>query len=1684
MILQDSAFSMIGKGVRGDGRVVDGNHLRWFFKPEMGFPKYGFRLYRRDRRSWEHKRINIDFSNLSEEHYPPPFVVGGVSFVREPYVAVDSYDGCRGIGLKSTRLGGRIKRDTLDILFPEPAMDIKINLYSVGKAKVQVIACFADRPVRSSIFSLNPGNRLITLRADAVDKVRLVYMTTETASKCVLYKMGWIPVSVTDGGWVPIADLCLPVTHADYPCSHGAADDWAAARGRLDRHWRDRYGTDEPTFSQLHGYLEELVENGSTPQFYRTREEELTGTSMSEEAREPLRPLRTRLLQMLMTAGLDPGVAQMLGTYYVNLPIGEDPARGAVVGRYYDYKIEGFWTRIGKGGHYGSNAERRRDMADLPLSSLPLAMPAAQVEMDGFRFRSSQPMILEKYLGRKRLFIDTDLHVDLPAPMSMVHIKFKRTRTLPIHVHVFKGDGSSTIHTYDSLRTQSVTYRDHTRGIVGLMFYGHFRFYDLEYAHRDYAWICYNHAIRTRTAAPEPTGLKLYLLPGKTDPYSAASVGLKWKLPSPAAPQPDAAVFYEIQRLGIGKTEPERPGEISEDGFKSATKERPVLVARLPENTEGPPEFPPEWPKRTAAEKRDGIMPIFFIDPGNLKTDCWYAYRILGVDLFGCYSKSSAPGKWYDADNREQHPFSVRIRDLNPPPPPQAVTGKYLDPADPYLTKDEHDLARRGPGIAVAWRWPKALTEQAPDAHRFKVYFKPGRLNSLQGTVTEVTENSGSARKGLHIKKSIENFEASRNRVTMTLEDGEIGSLERGAVGRYFKYEGNFFPITNITLSGTRLRFVINHRAVIAARDTVAIETPGHGRGFRGTVSRVTSGRVVTIFLEREFEPKVLADADVPKILHCGGLWLKVTELNLYRWNRALGNGYVTLTVDNPVTIEPGQTGVFDVDVSRAEVRLEGEQVIGTNSMAGRRLRQMGKNFVIIRNNASRVSPGSAPGGGFSLVDVTLQNLTRSPREVPAAHQPASLSIAPSHPLFIDYGKPANWASGSWEGLTQKVDFSEGREAEEEMGGRDVAFLEYMCFILLESIPEAFRPVPTAETPMFPGNIAVTTVDRAGNESPVGQIQPIFTLLREKPPAPPVPDISEFVSTVPDYYGRSYFRVTWPVPDDRRPYFHQVYRGMDHGLMMVDLENHKDGHGETADRDLLQAIFGPGGVDRAPEIETDLHALDILIHEWDRAEPDQKQKPFALVQTAYTSLRADTRRYLGSLPENSGAFLPVSPNQDPADPGLWEGAQMVFKDKLEGKGRNRYFYRIAAMDKAGNISALSPSTPPVRVPDAFPPKAPVITKVLGGDRRVRLRWRRNTAAGMTFYRIFRCLDAADADDIRSMGEGPIAVLPADTPGMPLRVSVIKTRTAGESSEAAYLEAFFTPSAGSIAGVFLLDDAGEPVPGEEYFGGFVSLLLRVAVDYGNVFVCYRDTGGINRDTPAVTANGQVKIAVERDAPKIACINGVYREEDAARGTDVLEGIASGRIRLQTGEPVTLRNRSMAVDYEGIDGDAHTASAVPHELEYTDTELESGVYYYRVTAEREAVTTLVSPPSKIIEAVVFDNRPPEPPEWVSSDWIKLDDAGTVFPYGEEFEGAIPAITMAWGDIPEKFSLLLQKRERGSPFWNSVTPWLMGSTGYTDPKVYPDMAYDYRLKVKNQAGSMQAGDRREIEAVETDG
>lgn len=134
------------------------------------------------------------------------------------------------------------------------------------------------------------------------------------------------------------------------------------------------------------------------------------------------------------------------------------------------------------------------------------------------------------------------------------------------------------------------------------------------------------------------------------------------------------------------------------------------------------------WPG--PAVPRQWIRPVE--DPG------WYAVRLDGVDAFGRL------GPWTAAR-------TVHVGTAPEPGVPDALTARYLDPADPTLDDADLALCAGTPGLLVGWTWPAGRRLQAPlvdGSGEFRVYLRRGDPNLVTGTVLEVDRDTDRSRLG------------------------------------------------------------------------------------------------------------------------------------------------------------------------------------------------------------------------------------------------------------------------------------------------------------------------------------------------------------------------------------------------------------------------------------------------------------------------------------------------------------------------------------------------------------------------------------------------------------------------------------------------------------------------------------------------------------------------------------------------------------------------------------------------------------------------------------------------------------------------------------------------------------------------------------------------------------------------
>jgi hypothetical protein len=322
---------------------------------------------------------------------------------------------------------------------------------------------------------------------------------------------------------------------------------------------------------------------------------------------------------------------------------------------------------------------------------------------------------------------------------------------------------------------------------------------------------------------------------------------------------------------------------------------------------------------------------------------------------------------------------------------------------------------------------------------------------------------------------------------------------------------------------------------------------------------------------------------------------------------------------------------------------------------------------------------------------------------------------------------------------------------------------------------------PTRADPLLYANVTVTAADdtllaadtwpgagplagRAGNESRTASPARVYRVLRDPPPPPqPIVDSDRVYATPADWHARSYYTFRWrPEPN----LFTHVFRAMDESVFAADWTLRPRAPLQPND----DARFPDPAAEptwtaakRQPVCDA-LNALNAIP----KTDAGRGQ-----ALAAYRALSDDALRVVTNMPGCEKAFVQLTvrgldpddaANADrrgPDDAANYAPRAVLraYVDPLDGRATNRYLYRAVYVDSAQNRSAMGPIGTPVRLPNVVPPRAPAITKVTGGDRRITVTWASNRESDLLEYRVFKTDRKDAAEDTRRMTQ--VAVVAAD-----------------------------------------------------------------------------------------------------------------------------------------------------------------------------------------------------------------------------------------------------------------------------------------------------------------------------------
>jgi hypothetical protein len=287
-----------------DGETAPtGIMLRWFHRPDLGFPDYGYDLY----------RAHVpDIAPLVWDILAP-LIAGQTTYdhAGELVLASDV-----GLSFQQTTIGLSLviaPGDRVSLTFPDPAWHVEIEPALVGAfVDVEVFAAGESKEVRR----LAPGGGTEKWITRGIDRVEI---TGDGAIRRIGYGLVNAPRR-----WLHLTHLCLPVTDPAYPCGpQPAVSDEDEARDRVPAgvDWVARYA---PGFAEMHPYLRALA----------TRRPAAFPPSADPDA--PVLGLDPEAAVLI--AALDPHIARIVGLAW------DDPlAPNGLDGTEWSYKLVGRW---------------------------------------------------------------------------------------------------------------------------------------------------------------------------------------------------------------------------------------------------------------------------------------------------------------------------------------------------------------------------------------------------------------------------------------------------------------------------------------------------------------------------------------------------------------------------------------------------------------------------------------------------------------------------------------------------------------------------------------------------------------------------------------------------------------------------------------------------------------------------------------------------------------------------------------------------------------------------------------------------------------------------------------------------------------------------------------------------------------------------------------------------------------------------------------------------------------------------------------------------------------------------------------------------------------------------------------------------------------------------------------------
>jgi hypothetical protein len=640
------------------------------------------------------------------------------------------------------------------------------------------------------------------------------------------------------------------------------------------------------------------------------------------------------------------------------------------------------------------------------------------------------------------------------------------------------------------------------------------------------------------------------------------------------------------------------------------------------------------------------------------------------------------------------------------------VTAKYLDPDDPYLAPEELVWTGNGGGqprhgLRIGWRWWDNLRSQAPDAAQVRVYLKRGRANVVIGSITQVNPSASPGLVALHTDVPITSYTGAGH-----------GHQPNDFSGELLDARGTLYPIVESDVDGNgflMLRYEpldITPPSVTGVTVQVADPRPLPAPGPFSLSIRPPmplAGRVTARVIQGTAPgQEILLETDVR---HRG----VVNDLAGHRFVSA----GVTWTVIGNTT---GWNFVLRLRLRDCEPFLPDAgtrfRLMAANGLTAVLLDPGNRHWLDMGDRAHwterlHVEQGlDVPTGTVaSVVDNQDGTLTVTLNVTGGAYKPHYLGGV----LEIDDQGDHFWpVVGRVAGAGLKLRVTRMRrnpetgvvDAVDPPGSGSPDFTYWPDIALPISLPLDPREgtaiacvaVATADDKTYGADPWPTGTEH-GNEGPLSAPVVVMRVDRTEPSAPGIPANVPLVATAADFHGDSFFNVRW---------------------------------------------LNGGNPDMRVLVYRTL--ADVVAGNF--VEP---------VPTPSTSPDLDRYMLVTPKPLRSGDHADVTEMGYTASPGV-----SAWRDRLDGKSRSRYFYRLLVLSTTGVYGQWSAAVGPVHCPSVVPPAAPVVTRIVAGERQITLKWTPSRAPVVAGYRVYRATDPDLTGDVRRMAR--VADIPLSVAG--------------------------------------------------------------------------------------------------------------------------------------------------------------------------------------------------------------------------------------------------------------------------------------------------------------------------------